>query len=72
MFLIYNLAIFTFSIPLVRSTLVTTANDKPLYGLSENVDFIYFIKYFFGYALLIDLRVASGYFLISFFYFVFY
>ena len=69
MFLIYNLAIFTFSIPLIRSTIATTANDKPLYGLPENVDFIYFIKYFFGYALLIDLRIASGYFLISFFLF---
>ena len=61
-----NLLLFIISIPLLRIIIFSTGSGKPLYGLPEDLDFSYFIKYFFGYTLLLDINFEYGYIFMSF------
>jgi len=65
-FLLFNSFIFIASLPLIRILILNTGNSRPVYGLPNDVSLFYFIKYFFGYSLLLNLNFDFVYLFISF------
>ena len=63
-FITSNLFFLLLSMPILRLIFISTEPGKPIYGI-ENFEFAYYIKYFFGYTLLLNFQFEIVTLLIS-------
>ncbi len=64
LFITSNIILFLLSTPILRLIFISTEPGKPLYGV-ENFEFAYYVKYFFGYTLLLNFKYEIVTLLIS-------
>ena len=55
LFITSNIILVLLSTPILRLIFISTEPGKPLYGV-ENFEFVYYVKYFFGYTLLLNFK----------------